>query len=524
MSAEDTGPRQPLKKIGSVADDLIDFSDREDEFLSADIKQKALAFAIITAVIGFIFSTLLFVNRKVGPASKVLDRREAEGRVVTRARGATADSGGAFGGFRPPRLSRNRSRKDKDEKQPWKDLKTVATLTGVAKKRKVKVEKTVAKTNLGELADFRKRKKAVALAPVTQDRPRKSTPDRPEDLDRLLFPLIDKRPERTGLRDVSSQLASQVFFLEDRRGRYHPGVILDSSGRALVPTSQLGNLDTIWIGGQQRKATVLASDREFGVALVRVGGSFSNVPLAPVPPAPGEKIVGFTPSGRRPLGQIYRSGISFGKAGFFTEGDFSNVLGAPLFNDRGELVGMHVASLPGAPGPGIHLACDSSVIYRLMRGYRGGGSFSTTLSDSLDRLRSHLGSLESKGEVRRGRAVPGVGLTTFHLGMTKDDALKSLSTPELKEFNPGVTLVKSPAPPVTLYFVGDRLALAGTEHPSFATPEGLAHGAEATPRQLSRDYPDLESFSGLHAVPGLDILVDSKDRISWFVVRPDMSR
>ena len=513
-----------MKKIEIVADDLIDFSDREDEFLSADIQQKAMAFAIITAVVGFIFSTLLFLNRKVGPASKVLDRREAEGRVVTQARGGGGDSRGAYGGFRPPRLTRSKSRNEKDEKQPWKGLKTVASLQDVAKKRKSKPRKTVAKTDLGSSPDYTRRKKVAKAAPVTIARPKKTTPDRPEDLDRLLFPLTEDRPERTGLRDISSKMASQVFFVEDRRGQYHPGVILDSSGRALVPASQLGNLDNIWISGRQRKATVLATDREFGLSLIRVGGTFSDVPLSPAPPAAGEKIVGFTPSGRRALGQIYRSGISFGKAGFFTEGDFGGSPGAPLFNDRGELVGLHIASLPGAPGPGIHLACDSSVIYRLMRGYRGGGSLSSTLSDSVERMRNHLRGIESKGEARRGRAVPGVGLTSFHLGMAQEEALESLSAPEVSEYNPDITLIKSPAPPVTLYFVGGRLALAGTEHSSFATPEGLAFGAEAIPRQLTRVYPDLESFYGLHSVPGLDILVDGKNRVTEFVVRPDMSR
>ena len=507
-----------------MADDLIDFSDREDEFLSADIKQKALAFAIITAVVGFIFSTLLFVNRKVGPASKVLDRREAEGRVVTQARGGGGDSQGAYGGFRPPRLSRSKSRQNRDEKPVWKDLKTVASLQGVAKKRRSKPRKAVAKTDIGSSPKYTQRKQVAKAAPVAPTRPKRATPDRPEDLERLLFPLIENRPERIGLRDISSKMASQVFFVEDRRGQYHPGVILDSSGRALVPVGQLANLDNIWIGGRQRKATILATDGEFGLSLIRVGGTFSSVPIAPAPPAAGEKIVGFTSAGRRPLGQIYRSGISFGKAGFFAEGDFGGSPGAPLFNDRGELVGIHIASLPGTPGPGIHLACDSSVIYRLMRGYRGGGSLTSTVGDAVDGLRNYLTGLESKGEARRGRAVPGVGLTSFHLGMSKDDAVKKLSTPDVSEFGGGVVLVKSPAPPVTLFFVGDRLALAGTRHPSFATPEGLAQGAEATPRQLSHDYPDLESFYGLHSVPGLDILVDGSHRITEFVVRPDMSR
>ena len=53
-------------------DELIDFSTREDEFLDADLKQQALSFAIITAVVGFAFSSWLFLGQRLGPVSVII--------------------------------------------------------------------------------------------------------------------------------------------------------------------------------------------------------------------------------------------------------------------------------------------------------------------------------------------------------------------------------------------------------------------------------------------------------------------
>jgi hypothetical protein len=197
--------------------------------------------------------------------------------------------------------------------------------------------------------------------------------------------------------------------------------------------------------------------------------------------------------------------------------------GAPLFNDRGELVGCHVHSLPQTPGSGIHLAADTAAVYRLIRGYQGSGSVNSLEREAASALESFLSRTRNVGETKRGRVLPGVGLSDFHLGMEPTETQKWLSAPEKHRLSSGIELWEIPAPPVTLYFVNQRLALIATRATGFATPDGLAPGVSVEPGQLTSEYTDVD-FDGASAITsGLDVMVSS-GKIREFVVKPEISR
>jgi len=151
------------------------------------------------------------------------------------------------------------------------------------------------------------------------------------------------------------------------------------------------------------------------------------------------------------------------------------------------------------------------------------GALDATKTDAVIRLSGYLEANLSNGEVKRGRVLPGTSLSDLHLGMTESEAKKWVSAPEKRDFGSDFTLWKSPAPPVTLYFVRGRLALLSTNHTGFATPEGLCVGAEPQVRKLLKDYTGLEVYSDLIAVPGLEIYRDSGDKVKEFVVKPRLS-
>lgn len=502
-------------------DELIDFSTREDEFLDADLKQQALSFAIITAVVGFVFSSWLFLGQRLGPASVILDRRAAEGGVVHE--GERTDGPIAFTGtkFRAPRIGRP----DELERREVKpvEIKEIESLEDLNQKpiKKKNIKSTVAETSLGVVPEY------LQTETKKQKRgPRKK--DKKDSLHRLLYPINNDRPEPTSMSSVAAAVQQNIFVLANLQGEYEIGVGLGPSGLALISTAYASPafLSRVWVDGKLEKATLVGEDPQFGIALIRVdGANFREIPLAPAPPSRGERIVSFLSQGKGTGAVDCRAGIGFGNAGFMVTGGLSSnkPTGAPLFNDRGELVGCHVHSLPQAPGSGIHLAADTAAIYRLVRGYQGSGAVNGLEREAASALESFLSRTKDVGETKRGRVLPGVGLSDFHLGMEPSETQKWLSAPEKHRVSSGIELWEIPAPPVTLYFVNQRLALIATRATGFATPDGLAPGVSVEPGQLTSEYTDVD-FAGASAITsGLDVMVSS-GKIREFVVKPEISR
>lgn len=507
-------------------DDLIDFSDRDDEYLDGELRQRVLAFAIITSIVGFVISSWLFVGRKIGPASLLLDRRAAEGMVVTDLSRSVDSRDDSYSAFRAPRVAMEPSSKS-DRKPPWLGLNVVASSEekSVEKQDSTKAKKRVIQTSVGLVPEYIRKDKSSPSRPP----PKLTTPKTTVALHRLLFPLVEERPPRGSLAEVERALRGNVFLMANLQGEYEVGVAIDASGRAFV-SSALANseyLDRIWVNGSLRQAKVLGRDAEMGVALIQLeGDGFRDIPLSPVPPAVGERVLTFRSHGRSASPRDCRVGPTFGAAAYFLDGDLGRgVTGAPILNDRGELAGYYVHSLPGAPGGGIHLVADTAVLYRLMRGYQGGGGYLGGLeSEARSHLSSSLQALAGQTEVRRGRVLAGLSLSDLHLGMTQSEAGKWLSSPEKFVLGNGFELWRSPAPPVSVYFVDGRAAMIATEHNGFATPQGLSPGAQADIGKLSAHYPGLELYPQRASAPGLDILLEHGKRVAGFVVKPDLSK
>lgn len=512
-----------------VAADLIDFSDREDEFLSSEVKQQALSFAIISSVVGFVLSSWLFVHHKVGPASEVLDRRAAEAVRSAKSVSPVADGSVGRGFFQAPRVESFR-REKRVQRPVWKEARSLVAFASEKSPEESDEarRKRVLETSLGIVPEYRKseRPRRASSRPVTSPSRAEKEPD--SDPSRLLFPQNLNRPSPGTLSEVESQVAGNLVVLSNGRDEYHPALVLDSRGRALVSAAfaRPDFLGRVWVNGQLQSARLLATDREFGLSLIQLagGGPFQNLPLAPVPPSTGDLVLGFALSGRSARGQTLRAGMPFGRAGFYLDGRIDRqCFGTALFNDRGELAGCYVSALPGAPGSGIHLAVDVSTIYRLMRGYKGGNDdFSVTEEEAVRTLRTSVLGSDAADQAKRGRIIPGVGLSDFYLGMTQEEARKWASPPRVTKFGGGFTLWDCPAPPVSLYFAGDTLLAASTSNIGFSTLEGLAVGADVDAGDL-RKLPAALVSDDLVSVPGMEILMDASQRIGSFVVKPRYS-
>lgn len=506
-------------------EDFIDFADRDDEFLSQDLKQKALSYAIISAVIGFVFSAFLFLGKGVGPASVILDRKAAEGRIVThkvvRAQGDSGFSSSTFS----PRISSKEDGPSRRVRPVWKDLKRQPKAPKTQKKS-AKVKKKVAQTSLGGVPEYTS-KKRVSIAKKTRPKPSKVEPPA-EDKSRLLFPRVTNRPAVSSTNQIVSSLQKNLLLLESPSGPIGVGLVLGPDGRAIV-SSTVANprfLGRVLVNGQRRSAQRLGEDSEYGLALIDLGpGDYESVPLSPSPPSAGESLLSFSPSRRGAEQQVSRAGFTFSQAGYFLDGALSReTVGTPLLNRRGELAGVHIYTYPGSPGTGLHLAADSAAIYRLVRGYESQDrGLETQVDAASGRLSILLQELAEAGEAKRGRVIRGTGIGGLQLGMTSDEVKDKVSSPKVNNFGSQIQRWETPAPPLSLYFLAGRLAIVSTDYNGFSTPDGLSVGAEANLRSLSEDYQGLEVGQGFAWTSGLEIFLDRSGRVARFVVEPDVT-
>lgn len=501
----------------------IDFSHRDEEFLSSDFKQKVLAFSIIWGIIGFALSAWVFLGKKVGPASLVLDRRQAEGRVVDSSThgysGGGESSHSSSFSVRPYVRSSQSKLSRYDNLVPLKSGHSAP----VAPKREVT---PTPKPKRVEVTAELPTSQPVAARPVSVKPPEQVAR---ENVDRLLYPVMGSRPERSNLTAVARQVEKSMLRMANVEGQYHVGLVFDGGGKALVSDSFLsdGSLSRIWIEGRTVQAEVLNRDPEYGLAVISLppGRYGPGVPLAPVPPTRGEELIAFAPSATRCLPVTVRAGASFGSAGFLVEGCLSSqTWGTPLFNDRGELIGCQFSSLPDFPGSGVHLAADSSALYRVTRGYSSSdtGAYTRTRNDAYARLTSLAGETRDENGVKKGRILAKIGVSQFFIGMSPQEAGKWINTPHRRSVAPGVENWVSTAPPMELVFVNGRLVAVATDFSGFSTVTGLSMGARVDRSILNRNFEKFFLVDGLALTPGLDILLDREGKARQFVVRPEL--
>ena len=508
--------------------EFINFGDRDNEFLEREVIKRAFFFGLSTFFIGLIFSSFIVAFRKVGPASELLDRRGAESKTqIQRTRVAQGRISGSSGS-KSLKIAKPKRKKDSRQLAAWQNVEPRSKAE--TKKRKNSRPKRVPRPEAVQKTELAVIPKPHS-PPPQKNRTRKTTRSKktpkPRKLkpERLVYPRTDQRPETQNADAIFSQIEQNFFTMLSPSGALSYGIGLDTSGRALVASASLEfGRPQIIIDGAPVAMSVLARDLEFGLALISLeGAEFQNIPLSPAPPVKGERILTFGGLARTTQG-LGRAGITFGRAGFFFLSDFPKENpGRPLFNLRGELVGLHVHSLERSPGLGFQLASDTASIYRLLRGYNSSeSSFHDNRKAALNQLSSFLLQADTEKSTQNRRIVQGVGIGDFYLGMKARDAKKKVSSPEIQDLGEGLSIWTTPAPPLSLYFVNGYLASVSTAHDGFALPQGLSVGAEPDLKRLAKNHVGLRRNRNVLWSSGLEILLTPSSRVSRFVVKPDL--
>ncbi len=517
--------------------ELIDFSEGDEEYLPRELIRRVAGLALATGCLGFVFSALLFWERGMGTTIDVLDRRTAEAGqiVVSEQLVRRSDSRG------PTVLGFKRASQAPEEfpdRDAWKSL---SGLTKAPRPEQVVEEspKPAPRSREPEQAtrpievDEPWRAKAQSKRSSQGQRPgvekslgRESELSAPEDLSRLLYPKAEERPPVIPYPEALRKARGAVVLLALADGEYAGGVVVSDTGRVVVASDLIGRTQSarFWHEGRLLTGTLVHSDPEYGLALFELPGrGYEALPLAPAPPRLGERLFSFAPHQRDIFPILGSAGGKFKSAGFFFDGPQSlGSLGMPIVNLRGEMVGFHFASLPGVPGSGFHLAADSAAVARILRGYSGESS-GATLSSTVEQGVEELAALSSRGArsdfVRRGRVVPSVGVSDLYLGMSTNEARAWLSGIETRSLGRDLELWTSPAPPLRLVFAKGTLVLIESEHSGYSTPTGLSVGALADAASLRRHFEDSIQMPRVVLSDGLEIWLDDQQRVRGFLVR-----
>lgn len=138
------------------------------------------------------------------------------------------------------------------------------------------------------------------------------------------------------------------------------------------------------------------------------------------------------------------------------------------------------------------------------------------------RLTSLAGESSNKDGTKKGRILAKVGVSQFFIGMSTSQAGGWVSSPSKSTHQFGLEIWRSPAPPLELAFINDRLVAVSTDFSGFSTVTGLSMGARIDSSTLRRSFETFTLVDGLALTPGLDILLDTQGKARQFVVRPEL--
>lgn len=521
----------------------IDFSNNENEYLPKGLVSKVIIISLAWAVCGFLLSAWLFWGQNKGPATKLLDRQAAEGRIVSSGAKSGRLSGGFYsysaGTYSGSTLTLAQSDRDR-----WTKFKSSVTMQQSAAPSKqpspsptpiTKVVIASASLSSGPQTPKTKNIRPSTSKPRTHSANKDTStvlnsnpsPSASGGNQRLLYPSSEKRPERQSLADIALSLQQNAIKLNKIDGGFHTGLLLDNSGKAIASSDCLrdDSLNRILVDGRITRARVIARDEDYRLVLLQLQDSVEavTIPLAPSPPAKGEQLLSYHSRTANIETIAVRAGPSFTQGGFFSEGSFSeSSLGAALLNDRGELAGCRFESIEGIPGSGIQLAADSSVVFRLLRGYN---SAAPGLGDLVGQAVQELASIakrEPKGkDSKRNRILAGVGISQFYIGMTRQEAGQWIKNPLKEHSSAGIEKWTSQAPRVELSFASDYLVAVATDFSGYSTEDGLSLSSAIDGKILERAYGDDFIINPtLALVPGLDIILSDEQKADLFLVKP----
>ncbi len=313
------------------------------------------------------------------------------------------------------------------------------------------------------------------------------------------------------------------------------GVIVDAR-KGLILTNhhvvaQADEIEVTLHGGRTLRATLVGSDPETDVALLRIPAE--NLTQIPLADSDKLRVGDFVVAIGNPFGlkQSVTSGIvsALGRSGLGIEG-YENFIqtdasinpgnsGGPLVNLRGELVGINTAILaPGGGNIGIGFAIPVNMARAVMtqlleHGEIRRGLFGAATQDLDSELAKALGVKQHEGavvvEVQAASAASRAGLRVGDVIV----AINGAAVHSASDLRNQVGLLRSGAPiEVEVVRDGKRQRLAGTLADPYV---GFVPGGKVSPLLEGSTLGEAGSGDGRGRVPGVSVGPVKRDSNAW---------
>lgn len=258
------------------------------------------------------------------------------------------------------------------------------------------------------------------------------------------------------------------------------------------------------LGGQSFSGTLIASDSDLDLALLSYSGPAATpVPLCPEGSTAGDILVCGDPGAGGSMLEVRSRGSVTPGIGFYGWTG-SELGGAPLINDRGELVALALPR-PGWQGVSWNLALSSAQIQAFLASRpRPGGSPPPPMEAWRASWQSRiLPTPERSGSLRsNARIVPGQAIGNYPLGITAEILQKELGPGEVLEKHGAYERRQYSAPRLTFTLVNGSAVAIETDYSFYSLESGQSVNSPLDvgklraqiPASLTRDTRQFSSF------------------------------
>lgn len=245
------------------------------------------------------------------------------------------------------------------------------------------------------------------------------------------------------------------------------------------------------LAGSAVTSHLVAGDSAHDLALVQLDGADGvPVPLCPDSSLAGDLLI--TADGVGGGFAELRSRGSAGEWVGFYGWNSAQMGGAPLVNNRGELVGLSLPR-PSVDSLSWNLAVPASTLQTFLtaRPSPGGAAFDAS-SAWAKALRTRIAPLNERTPPNRanGRVIPGVAMGNYPLGMTLEQLRGELGNGTVLERRPGLLRLQYPLPRLTFTLAEDVVVQIETDYSFYTMESGWSVGSHVDDQQIRTRLPE----------------------------------
>lgn len=317
------------------------------------------------------------------------------------------------------------------------------------------------------------------------------------------------RPGPTSWSEAWSRVAPGWITFGDAHRIAGEGVVVGEGVVLTTLTAFNASGGRGYLNGGFVSGSLLASDTSRDLALLQMGGTGAAIPISPDgSPGGGELLVSGIPNNGGYL-ELRSHGDSAGMLTFMGWNS-SPTGGAPLVNNRGELVGL---SLPrrGSESINWNVAVPASALSSFIAARPKGGSTppnASTLWGAALRGRVTALTERSAPHSANSRVQPGAAMGNYPLGITGEQLKAELGVGQVVDQAPGYQRVLFSGPRLTFTLVDGVAVEIETDYNFYTTANGVSVGSSLDAGSARASLPgaivQATERSELITAPGLE--------------------